>query len=201
MQRTQKIFLTVTIIAILIAVVLISLEIYYIAIALLAGILIIGHRELWALIRRKKIPAIDERIRENSNKSIRNGFIFLLVTLALLMLPFSTGLLRDPSVSEILGALFVCGGIVYTLSYLYYDRAEPRLGKEWLRMLRIFLLIAGISIAMFVISVFMHNAFYALFEVEEPVFFVIGVIIAPLAFLVGLIGSLVIVFKGLFSRT
>lgn len=39
----------------------------------------------------------------------------------------------------------------------------------------------------------------ALFGIEEPVFFFIAVIIAPLAFAVGLIGSLLVFIMGLFS--
>ena len=41
----------------------------------------------------------------------------------------------------------------------------------------------------------------ALFNVEEPVFFVIAVIIAPLVLAIGLIGSLVLVVMGLVNRS
>ena len=54
-------------------------------------------------------------------------------------------------------------------------------------MIKTFRLIAGISLAAFIISVFLHNAISGLFGIEEPVFFFIAVIIAPLAFAVGLI--------------
>ena len=64
-------------------------------------------------------------------------------------------------------------------------------------MLKTFLLVAGISLGAFIISVFLHNALSGLFGVEEPVFFIIAVIISPLAFAVGLIGSLVFFVKGL----
>ncbi len=77
-------------------------------------------------------------------------------------------------------------------------------------MLKTFLLVAGIALAAFIISFFLHNAIYGLFIHffgadfwdriglgDEPVFFVIAVIICPLAFAVGIIGSLVIFVKGL----
>jgi len=67
-------------------------------------------------------------------------------------------------------------------------------------MLKIFLMVAGISLGAFIISVFLHNALSALFDIEEPVFFTIAVFISPLAFVVGLIGSLVIFIKSLFSK-
>jgi len=48
-----------------------------------------------------------------------------------------------------------------------------------------------IAVGAFLISFVAHNLIYALFLVEEPVFFIIAVIISPLAFLVGLVGSIV----------
>jgi hypothetical protein len=75
------------------------------------------------------------------------------------------------------------------------------MARRRLKMLRTFLLIAGISLATFVISVFMHNALSGLFGVEEPVFFCIAVFVAPLAFVVGLIGSLVFFIMGLASKS
>jgi hypothetical protein len=47
----------------------------------------------------------------------------------------------------------------------------------------------------------MHNALAALFNVEEPVFFVIAVIVAPLLLAAGLLGSLVILFMGLLGNS
>ena len=66
-------------------------------------------------------------------------------------------------------------------------------------MLKIFLLVAGISLGVFIISVFLHNAISGLFKIEEPVFFAIAVFIAPLGMAVGLVGSLVIFIRGLLT--
>ncbi len=85
------------------------------------------------------------------------------------------------------------------LSYLFYNRAEPGLGKRGLRKLKTFLLVAGISLGVFIISGVLHNAIYGLFEIEEPVFFSIA-IASVVAFEVGLIGSLVMSIKGLSSK-
>ena len=78
-------------------------------------------------------------------------------------------------------------------------------------MLKTFLLVAGISLGAFIISVFLHNAIYGLFIhwfgvdfwnrtgiADEPVFFSIA-LLSIVAFTVGIIGSLVIFLKGLFS--
>ena len=212
-MRTRKAFLIVSIIAVIVAIILISLKVYYVAIALVVGTLLIGHRELWSLVRRKKLLPIDERVRENTNKSIRNGFIFLVIAIAFLMLPFSVKLIETPGTVHVLGGLFISAGVVYLLSYLFYDRAEPNLGEKGMRKLKTFLLITGISLGAFIISVFLHNAIYGLFihffgadfwdrigMSDEPVFFFIA-LISLVAFAVGIIGSLVIFFKGLFSKS
>ncbi len=199
-MKTKRVLLAVSITALVLTVVLISLRAYYVAIALIAGILIMGHRELWSLIRWRKLPPIDERVRENTSKSIRNGFIFFAVVIALLMLPFSTLLIETPNTVHVLGGLFVSAGMVYLLSYLFYDQVEPRLDERGLKMLKVFLLVAGISLGAFIISVFLHNAISGLFGIEEPVFFSIAVFVTPLAFAAGIIGSLVIFIKGLFSK-
>jgi len=200
MMKSKRAFLVVSITALIVAIILISLRAYYVAIALVMGALLLGHREFWSLIRKRKLPPIDERVRENTNKSIRNGFIFLIIALAFLMLPFSVRIIETPNTVHVLGGLFVSGGAVYLFSYLFYDRVKPKLDEGRLRMLRIFLLVAGISLGAFIISVFLHNALSGLFDIEEPVFFVIAVFISPLAFAVGLIGSLVMFIKGLFSK-
>jgi len=196
-----------------VALLLITLETYYVAVALVVGALVMGHREVWSLIRRRKMPVIDERVRENVSKSVRNGFIFLAAALAFLMLPFSVFLTETPDTVHLLGGLFLSGGIVYLLSYLFYDRVETGLGERGLKLLRRFLLVTGISLAAFIISVFLHNAIYGIFIhyfgedfwsrtglEDEPVFFFIA-LLSVVSFAVGLIGSLVIFIKGLFTRT
>ena len=213
MVKTKILFLVVSIVALVLAVVLISSRAYYVAVALVAGTLIIGHRELWYLIRGKKMPVLDERIRENVSKSLRNGFIYFAVASACLMLFFSLNRSADPEIVHVLGGLFLSAGAVYLLSYLFYNQVEPGLGEKGLKMLKTFLLVAGISLGAFIISFVLHNAIYGLFIhffgadfwdrigiSDEPVFFVIAVIICPLAFAVGFVGSVVIFVKGLFSK-
>jgi len=211
-MKTKRVLLAVSITALIVTITLISLRAYYVTIALIVGTLLIGHRELWSLIRRRKLPPIDERVRENTNKSIRNGFVFLVIALAFLLLPFSVILIETPNIVHILGGLFLSGGIVYLLSYLFYDQAEPKLGERGLKMLKTFLLVAGISLGAFIISVFLHNAIYGLFIHyfgadfwdrigirDEPVFFIVA-LLSVVAFAIGIIGSLVIFIKGLFSK-
>ncbi len=199
-MRTKRAFLGTFITALVVTIVLISIRAYYVAIALVVGILLIGYRELWSLLTTKKLPPFDERVQENIAKSVRNGFIFLVCALAFLMLPFSTILVTEPGTAHVLGGLLLSGSAVYLLSYILYDRVEPRLGERGLKMLRIFLMTTGISVAVFILSVFLHNALSGLFGVEEPIFFIISVFIAPLGFAVGFAGSLVIFIRGLIAK-
>jgi len=61
--------------------------------------------------------------------------------------------------------------------------------------LKKFLLIMGISVGAFVVSVLLHNAISGLFGIEEPVFFFIALVLCLAAFLVGAVGSIVLVIK------
>lgn len=56
---------------------------------------------------------------------------------------------------------------------------------------RTFLWIAAASAVAFPVGTVLHNAAEALFRVEEPVFFLLAVIGAPLGLLVGLAGAAV----------
>ncbi len=211
-MKTKRLLLAVSVTALIVTVILISLEAYYVAVALVIGTLLMGHRELWSLITRRKLPPVDERVRANVGKSVRNGFIFLAIALAFLMLPFAVRIIETPNTVHVLSGLFLSGGTVYLLSYLYYDRVEPGLGEKGLKILKRFLMVTGISLGVFIISVFLHNAIYGLFIIwlgedfwdrigigDEPVFFFIA-LLSIVALAVGVIGSLVIFIKGLFSK-
>ena len=54
-----------------------------------------------------------------------------------------------------------------------------------------FLMVSGAAVVAFLVAVFLHNAIYALFHVEEPVFFLLAVVVAPLAFGAGIVGAIV----------
>ena len=198
-MKTRITLLTISISALIVSVVLISVKAYYVAIALIAGVILFGHRELWFLLKNRRLPPFDERTHDNIVKAVRNAFIFTVIAIAFLMLPFTVFIISSADTANILGGLFVFSGAVYVLSYIFYDRVEPKLEKRELKMLKIFMITAGISLATFILGVFLHNAISALFKVEEPVFFIISVFIAPLGFAVGIIGSLVVFIYGLFD--
>ena len=79
-------------------------------------------------------------------------------------------------------------------------------------MLKKFLILTGASSAGFFVSVSLHNAIYGLFIHffgadfwdriglgDEPVFFFMAILVCPIVFLVGAVGSLVLAIKRLRS--
>lgn len=66
--------------------------------------------------------------------------------------------------------------------------------------LKKFLLVIGISVGTFIVSILLHNAIYGLFGVEEAVFFSIAVFLCPGAFLAGVVGSIVLTVRRLSSH-
>ena len=198
-MKTKRVLIGISIAAVISAVILISLKAYYVLVAIVIGGLLIGHRELWSLLTTKKLPQFDERVKENTSKAIRNGFVFFALASVVLMLIFSVNREWKPELLHVMGGLFITAGTVYLLSYLFFDRAQPNLSARRLRMLKKFLILAGSSVAVFILGAFLHNI-VSLFGIEEAVFFTIATIIAPLGLVVGLIASLVIFIMGLIAQ-
>ena len=200
-MKTKKAFLSLFITALVMTIILILLEVYYAAGALVIGVLIIGHRELWSLIRRRKLPPIDERVKDSINKSIRNSFIFFGMVSILTMLFYITDQYEpiQPDLEYFLGGLLLSVGIVYMLSYIFYDRVEANLDRRGLKIIRIFSLVAGISLIVFIINAFFVNMIFP--SIEFLAFHRILLYVSPLVFAVGVIGGTIIFIKGLFVRS
>ena len=62
-------------------------------------------------------------------------------------------------------------------------------------MLKGFLLLTGASVVGLPVFVILHNAVSALFHTEEAVFFMLALCGCPAAFLVGVVGSVVLAIK------
>ena len=78
---------------------------------------------------------------------------------------------------------------------IFHDQMEPKIAEKRLKMLKVFLLVAGISFVVAIVGVIGHNALYALTEIEEPVFFTIA-LVGMYVFDIASIGGLVIFLKG-----
>lgn len=117
------------------------------------------------------------------------------------------GMLFIPGVTEVFrGPKFLVPPIIFSILggvLLFLTKKEKVKGR-----LRKFLILTGASATGFFISVFLHNFLYAaailtsqitllryLFEVLHTVFFFIAVPLCPLGFLIGAVGSIVILIK------
>jgi len=78
---------------------------------------------------------------------------------------------------------------------IFHDQMEPELAERRLGRLKKFILVAGISLAVGIVGVIVHNALYGLSEIEEPVSFWIA-IVALWVFIIATIGGLVIFLRG-----
>jgi len=196
----KKILTGIAIASAVLALILISLKAYYVLITILAGSILIGYREFWSLIKTGRLPPFDERVRQNMNRSIRNGFLFFIIASIFLMLFFSVNQKWKPEILHVLGSLFVSAAAVYFLSFIFYDRSEPKLSGSDLKTLKTFLILLESSAAAFVLSVLLHNLISGLFNIEEAVFFIIATIVAPMALVTGLAGCLFYLIRGLIRR-
>ena len=78
---------------------------------------------------------------------------------------------------------------------IFHDQMEPKSAERRLRMLKTFLLVAGISLLVGIVGVILHNVLYGLNEIEEPVSFGIG-LGGLFVFVLATIGGLVIFLIG-----
>jgi len=78
---------------------------------------------------------------------------------------------------------------------IFHDQIGPKLAERRLKMLKAFLLVAGIALAVAIVGIILHNALYALSGTEEQVWFWVA-IVALYAFIAANTGGLVIFLKG-----
>jgi hypothetical protein len=78
---------------------------------------------------------------------------------------------------------------------LFDDKMEQKEAERLLKMLKAYLLVAGISLAVGIVCAILHNVLYGLLEIEEAISF--GIAIAGLfVYFIATIGSLVIYLSG-----
>jgi len=111
-------------------------------------------------------------------------FCALLINFSLIISLFITPLLRK-GFFVLIGTFFVLGLALVILTIK--QKVKGKLG--------FFLILTGTSAASFVASSVLHNLLYALLGFEEPVFFLIAVVVCPVAFIVGAVGSVVLLVR------
>ena len=123
------------------------------------------------------------------NKKLLIGIIVVLGIAAAIFRPMEIGVL----------AIGVCIYLVFMLrkkkTSLFHDQMESKLAETRYKMLKVFLLVAGIALAVGIVGFVLHNALYGLSEIEEPVSLAMG-FFGLMAFVIATIGGLVIFLKG-----
>lgn len=142
--------------------------------------------------------------------ALLGSFILLIIAFTLMNPPLRTVLNRsfsDITIAYIVSTLFGLSGLLFFslgLALLILTiREKPD------RNLKIFLILTGSAAVGLPASLVLHNAVYALFTLllgpnfwertgigDEPAFFIMGLIICPLAYLVGAVGSIVLIMRG-----
>jgi hypothetical protein len=126
-------------------------------------------------------------------------FCALLVNFALMMVSIFFMPIFGKAFFVWIAAFFVLGLLLIIITVK--QRVEGKL--------KFFLILTGASAAGFVATVVLHNFIYGLFIflfgkefwtniglMDEPLFFFIAILVCPIAFLVGAIGSMVTLIKG-----
>ena len=78
---------------------------------------------------------------------------------------------------------------------IFHEQMEPKLAERRLKMMKTFLQVAGISLAVGIFGAILHNVLYGINETEEPVSFFIG-IIGLFGFVIATTGGLFVFLKG-----
>ncbi len=199
-MKNRLMLIITLIIAFAVSTVFIVSEMYYIAAAIIVGFVVVGHQEIWSLLRHGKLLPIDERVTGNMGKAIRNSFLSLIILLALILL--SGGSMRGMP-EFFLGGILILVEVVYLITYLYYEYMEATLDGRALKILKAFLLLSAISVFIFIFSAYFSNIIYpdAATAIKYRMVHLSIFIISAIGFVVGIVGSSVLFIKGLLARS
>jgi hypothetical protein len=140
-------------------------------------------------------------MRESLSKARNIVFYVLVVLFAVIVASIGGELLNVPfAVTAVLAILFGLMGIV--LVVLAARLKGPRMQK-------VFFILTGVSAAGMPIFAVLHNLVYGLFIVlfgegfwerhgsggDEPVFFILAILVCPALFLIGAVGTIVLLVK------
>ena len=131
------------------------------------------------------------------NKKLLIGIIVVIVglviaTAILVNIPWATTIIEVALVGVWIYLVWI---VRKKKTNIFHNQMEPKLAERRLKRLKALLLVAGISLAVGIVGVILHNALYGIFEKEEPVSFFIA-IVALWVFIIATIGGLVIFLKG-----
>jgi hypothetical protein len=181
--------------------ILLARENIFVVLAIFISVLLLGHREIWSLITRGRLPVIDERVRDNLTGAMRLTGIFFFIASICVILLLRFNVFKDTPKELIFSAQLVIVGLVYLIGYHYYDRVQPNLGKRAGKWLKICLISAGLAVSTIAMAIVLHNFMSVWFNFEDAFFFILALIVAPLVLAVSLLGCLTVFIRGLFGTT
>jgi len=130
------------------------------------------------------------------NKKLLIGIIIVIVVFVIAAAIVRSWLILAPlTLISIVVWIYLVFMVRKKKTKIFHDQMEPKLAERRYKMLKAFLLAAGISLAVGIVGGVLHNVLYGLSEVEEPVSFYIA-LVAPYVFIIATIGGLVIFLTG-----
>jgi hypothetical protein len=199
--KGKIILLIYSVISLLGLMVLLARENIIVVLAIVIGFLLLGHREIWSLLRHGRLPVIDERVRDNLSGAMRLTGVFFFIASICILLLLRFDVFKDTPKELIFSGQLVLVGLVYLIGYHYYDSVRPNLGGKAKKWLRVCLISAGLALSTIAMAIVLHNLMSVWFNIEEAFFFILGLIVAPLVLAVSLVGCLTVFIKGLFGTT
>ncbi len=201
-MKNKKTFWVFSVTALIITIIFIALKFYSLAAVIIIGAIIAGHREIWSLIRYRKMPPHDERVNANINKSIRNGFLAFIIISLITLLFYVTEEFARIDLEYYLVALILLVELVYVISYLFYDKIEANLGKRDIKALKIFAVFEVASLVFFILTILFPSMIGLLFPgITGDIITLRIVTFIPIGvFSLGIIGSSAIFIKGLLVK-
>ena len=122
-------------------------------------------------------------------KKLLHGILIGLGVVVMLWMAFPFGMTFALAFWIYLGVMF------WKRKGVFHEEVEPGLTKKQLKRLKILIIAAGISLTIAIVGIIMHNVQSGLLEIEESLYFFIG-IVALYLFILASGGGLVIFIKG-----
>ncbi len=201
-MKNKKTFWVFSITALVIAIIFTALKFYSVAVVIIIGAIVAGHREIWSLIRYRKMPPNDERVKENIDKSIRNSFLAFIIISLITLLFYVVAEYARIDLEYFLVVLILLVELVYVISYLFYDKIEANLGKRDFKALKIFAVFEAASLVFFILTIFFPGMTFMIFPgiMGNELMSRIVDFVPISVFALGIIGSSVIFIKGLLVK-
>jgi hypothetical protein len=143
--------------------------------------------------------------------ALLGGFILIFLSIFVMNPPIRTipnDLYPNETVAAVVSIFFPLSGLLFLALGLTLLILTVRVRAKLDRPLKRFLLLTGSSAVGVFVSLLLHGVVYGLFTFlfgqdfwsrtglqDEPFFFIMGLFICPVAYLVGTIGSIVLMFR------